>query len=177
MKEALTKTRYGVPAALLVALLAVGTAAAAFTYVYKVTATVQEPKSEQKSVSFNVPAGGSFSKTTKLDVTLPGTYDLKYKLEGDTVGLLTNESATIVLDKDKDFSTTGDQITKSIAGIGNTKTFSGISDKDFQTKITISANAVDHVLATASWSKQAQDLDPATKGTPELRVTLEPTKA
>ena len=158
-------------------MLATGTAAAAFTYVYKVTATVQEPKSERKSVSFNVPAGGSFSRTEKFDVSLPGTYDLTYKLEGDTVGLLINESATVVLDMDKDWSTTADQASKSISTIGGTVTFSSVSDEDFQSKITISAGAVDHVLATASWSSGAQNLDPGTKGTPELAVTLEPTKA
>jgi len=178
VKEALMKKRYGVPAALLITLLAAGAVAAAgFTYVYKTTATVQEPKSEQKSISFNVPAGGSFSKTETFDVALPGTYDLTYKLEGDSVGLLTNESATIVLDMDKDWSSTGDQTTKSISTIGGTVTFSSVSDKDFQAKITISANAVDHVLATASWSSGAQNLNPGTKGTPELRVMLKPTKA
>jgi len=177
MKEALMKKRYGVPAALLITLLAAGVAAAGFTYVYKVTATVQEPKSEQKSISFKVPAGGSFSKTEKFDVALPGSYDLKYKLKGDTTGILAHESATIVLDKDKDWSTTGDQISKTLSSIGDTATFSGISDKDFQTKITISADAVDHVLATASWSSGAQDLDPGTKGKSTLSVELEPTKA
>jgi len=178
MRDALTKTRYGIPAALLIALLATGAvAAASFTWVYKVNTTVQEPKSEQKKVSFKVPAGGSFSKTAKLDVALPGSYDLKYTLKGDTVGILKHETANLVLDKDKDWSTTGDQISKTLSSVGDTATFSSISDKDFQVKITISADAKDHVLATASWSSGAQDKDPGVKGKPTLSVKLEPTKA
>jgi len=179
MRDALTKTRYGIPAALLIVLLATGAvAAASFTWVYKVNTTVQEPKSEQKKVSFKVPAGGSFSKAAKLDVALPGSYDLKYKLKGDTVGILEHETAKIVLDMDKDWSSTGDQIgPKTISTIDGTVTFSSISDEDFQAKITISADAQDHVLATASWSSGPQDKNPGVKGKPTLSVELEPTKA
>jgi len=177
MKEKLMKKRYGVPALALILVIALsGAAIAGFTYVYKVTTTVQEPKSEQKSVSFSVPAGGSFSKTAKLDVALPGSYDLKYTLKGDTVGILKHETAKLVLDKDKDWSTTGDQISKTLGSVGDTATFSSISDKDFQVKITISADAKDHVLATASWSSGTQDKDPGVKGKPTLSVKLEPTK-
>jgi len=177
MKEKLMKKRYGIPALALILAIALTGAAVAGAWVYKVTTTVQEPKSEQRSVSFKVPAGGSFSKTAKLDVALPGSYDLKYTLKGDTVGILKHETAKLVLDKDKDWSTTGDQISKTLSSVGDTATFSSISDKDFQVKITISADAKDHVLATASWSSGAQDKDPGVKGKPTLSVKLEPTKA
>jgi len=176
VKEALMKKRYGVPAALLVLLIAGGVAAAAFTAVFIVKPTVQYPTSEKKTVSFTVPAGGSFSKTATLDLALPGSYDLEYKLVGNGNDLLKSESATVKidLDDDGDYDETGES--KTISSISDSVTFSNVSKGQYESEITISATARDKTLATVGWSSGDQDLTISSKTT-ALAVKMEPTKA
>ena len=177
MIKALKKTRYGIPS-LLAILVASGIAAATFTAVYVLTPTVQYPTSETDMESFNVASGYSFTKTKILDLALPEAYDLKYNLSGDSGDILSGESAIIIIDKDEDFATTGDQTTKTISALGGTVTFSNVSDTDGQVaqKITISATARDATLATVSWTSSNQSLSLAT-ATTTLTVSMEPTKA
>jgi len=88
MKEKLMKKRYGIPALALILAIALSGAAIAGTWVYKTSVTIQKPKSERKKVSVKVSTGEHFSKTAKLDLALPGSYNLKYKLSGDSDDLL-----------------------------------------------------------------------------------------
>jgi len=176
VKEALMKKRYGVPAALLVLLIAGGVAAAAFTAVFIVKPAVQYPTSEKKKVGFKVPAGGTFSKTATLDLALPGKYDLEYQLVGDGKDLLKSESATVKIDlnDDGDYADSGES--KTISSLNDSVTFSGVSKGQYESEVTIGATARDKTLVTVGWSDGDQDLTISSKST-VLKVEMEPTKA
>jgi len=176
MKEKLMKKRYGVPAALLVLLLVAGVAAATFSAVFIVKPTVRHPTSEKKTVSFTVPAGGSFSKTATLDLALPGSYDLEYRLVGDGNDLLKDESATIKIDLNDDGDYADDGESKNISSLEESVTFSSVSGDQYESEITVSATARDKTLVTVGWSDGDQDLTISSKTT-VLQVEMEPTKA
>lgn len=183
MKEALMKKRYGIPAALLIALLAAGAVAATFSVIYVVKPKVLEPTSEKTSTGpFAVPAGGSFSKTAKLDLNLPGKYKLKYKLTGN--GLVKSASATIVIDTDDEangwLDGGNDEISKTISAVDKSVTFSAskVGSGQKAQKITVSGTVVDKTLATIKMISAGDD-DPTAreKGTATLKVSMEPSKA
>jgi len=102
-------------------------------------------------------------------------------LVGDKDDLLKNESAKVVIDTDDDWSTTGDQITKDITGLGdaNAVTFSAsnVGSGDKIQKITVSATARDKTLATIKYSKGDDDPSANVRGTATLSVVMEPSKA
>jgi len=171
------KKIHGIPAILLVCLIVCAVAVATFTAIYTLMPTVQYPTSESASESFSVASGYSFTKTMILDLALPGTYDLTYKLSGDTGDILSSESATIIIDLDEDFSTTGDQTTKVITTLDGTVTFNDVTDTDGQVaqKITIVATAKDATLMTVSWVTGDQALTLGSAVT-SLVVSMEPVK-
>jgi len=170
------KKRYGVPAALLVLLIAGGVVAAAFSAVFIVRPTIQYPTSEKKTVGFTVPAGYTFSKTATLDLALPGSYDLEYKLTGDGNDLLKDESATVKIDlnDDGDYADSGES--KTISSLDESVTFSNVSKGQYESEITLSATARDKTLVTVGWSDGDQYLTISSKTT-VLAVKMEPTKA
>jgi len=97
------KKRYGVPAALLIALVVAGAAAAGTFYaIWSAKITVEKPKTETYSTTKTLQSGESWNPAAKeLDFYLPATYNLKVKLN-ETKDILTGEDAVLKIDLDED---------------------------------------------------------------------------
>jgi len=182
------KKRYGVPAALLIALVAAGVAAAGTFYaIWSAEITVEKPKTETFSTTKTLQTGESWDPAAKqLDFYLPATYDLNVKLDedGDGTDLLVKEKAILKIDLDDDgiydeaaTDVTGydmDEPSKTLSDDpSKTKTFQDIPSGEHKIKVDVSATARDKTMATVGYTSGDDDRGASSSKT-DLIVSMEP---